>query len=497
MEKQSVDKLSNLAARRSLIIPSSSAYGEMVGFYDYGPVGIRIRHNIESLWRAIFIERLGNSELDTTIIAPEKVFEASGHLKKFTDPIAVCAKCGYSHRADKVLEALFNKRGDKAKADGIKALPIQELERLMRENKVKCEKCGTELPKVETFNLMFGTKIGPLKEIQGYFRPETAQGIFLDFKEVFRNCGLKLPVGIGQAGKAFRNEISPRQGLIRMREFSQMELEYFFDPEEDKLVIGDEQVDEAALMKVKLMMLTREQQKANEEAKEMTIEKALKDGVIPNKLFAYLLTLEMEFLLSLGYPKEAIRFRQVLLEELPHYSKGNMDCEVRFGDGFEEIAGNAYRTNFDLSNHQEYSKTDMSIVNNEKKLVPHVVELSFGWDRLFWTLLANSLYFDDKRGWDVLLLSEKSAPYRYAVFPLQKDEKLMKKAMELKHRLSDMGVSAYYSHTGSIGKRYARADEVGVLRAITIDYQTLEDDTVTVRDVKDATQVRKKTSEIR
>src|SRR5271157_2941112 len=178
MKKQNVDAVANLAARRSLILSSSSAYGEMVGFYDYGPVGTRIRHNIEALWRAIFIERMGNVELDTAIIAPEKVFEASGHLKKFTDPIAVCAKCGYSHRADKMLEELFTKQHEKAKADSVKSLPIEQLEMLVKENKVKCEKCGALLPKVETFNLMFGTKIGPLRSVQGYLRPETAQGIF-------------------------------------------------------------------------------------------------------------------------------------------------------------------------------------------------------------------------------------------------------------------------------------------------------------------------------
>jgi glycyl-tRNA synthetase len=228
----------------------------------------------------------------------------------------------------------------------------------------------------------------------------------------------------------------------------------------------------------------------------MTVGDALRDGIIPNKLFAYLLTIEQEFLLSLGYPKDVIRFRQMMVEELPHYSKGNIDLEVRVDDDFIEVAGNAYRTNFDLSNHQAFSKADMSIVNDGKKLIPHVVELSFGLDRLFWTLLANTLYMDDKRGWELLLLTEKSTPYRYAVFPLQKDDKLVEKALAISRSLASKGISTYFSQTGSIGKRYARADEIGVLNSITVDFQTLEDNTVTIRSVKDTTQVRKPISEI-
>ncbi len=497
MKKLDVTALANLAARRSIILPSFSAYGELGGFYDYGPVGVRIRHNIEALWRSTFVERLGNAEIESTLIAPQQVFEASGHLKKFTDPISTCSKCGYSHRADKLLEALFLKQKDKAKADRVKTMQVSELESLIKLSKAKCEKCGTPLEKVETFNLMLGTKIGPLGATQGFLRPETAQGIFLDFKELFRNYGLHLPVGIAQVGKAFRNEISPRRVLIRMREFSQMELEYFFDPDSKELEIAGEKIDEKRLLRAKLPLLAREQQKAGEGAKDVSIEDALNSGIIPNKLFAYLLTLEQDFLAGLGFSKNSMRFRQMMPEELPHYSKGNIDLEVRLDDAFEEVAGNAYRTDFDLKSHQEHSKKDMSVVSEEKKLIPHVVELSFGLDRLFWTLLANSLYMDEKRGWEVMLLNEAVAPYRYAVFPLQKDDKLIVKAAELLRQLAGKGISAYYSHSGSIGKRYARADEVGIPKAITIDYQTLEDGTVTVRSIMDAAQARLKANEIR
>lgn len=496
MKKQDAAALTNLAARRSIILPSFSAYGELGGFYDYGPVGVRIKHNIEALWRSTFIEKLGNAEIEATIVAPQQVFEASGHLKKFTDPISICGKCGNSHRADKILEEALLKQHDKAKAEQVKTMQINELETLIKFNKIKCEKCGTPLDKVETFNLMLGTKIGPLGSMQGFLRPETAQGIFLDFKEIFRNYGLHLPVGIGQVGKAFRNEISPRRALIRMREFSQMELEYFFDPEAKELEIAGKKVDEKKLLHTKLRLLTREQQKSGAEAKEISVETALKDGIIPNKLFAYLLALEWEFLLDMGFPEETLRFRQMMPEELPHYSKGNVDLEVKLDDSYEELAGNAYRTDFDLKTHQEHSKSDMSVVSDDKKLVPHVVELSFGLDRLFWTLLASSLYSDEKRGWEVMQLNDKMAPYRYAVFPLQKDEKLVAKALEISHSLTGKGVGAYYSAAGSIGKRYARADEVGIPKAITVDFQTLEDGTVTVRSIKDAAQVRLKASEI-
>ncbi len=491
MEKASFEDLENLAQRRGLVMPAFEAYGELAGFYDYGPIGTRIRNRIESEWRNTFIDRLGNLEISTTIIAPEKVFEASGHLKNFTDPIVNCLKCHASYRADKLLEEYFEGKGDAKKAENAKHLSFAEFDAAIKENGIRCKKCGGELGNAEAFNLMLGTQVGPYGGVRGYMRPETAQGIFLDFKQVFRDGGYKLPIAIGQVGKAFRNEISPRNMLIRMREFSQMELEYFFDPEEDSLEINGDAVDDA-IFGEKINVLTSDMQASGSAGAYtgMSISECLENGIIPNKLFAFAVYTEVTFMRRLGYADTEFRFRQVMKDELPHYSKANLDLEVNFFGPFEEVSGTAYRTDFDLSNHQEFSKQDMSVINSSKKLVPHVVEVSFGLDRLFWTLLGCRLFKDDKRGWNVLALSHATAPYDYAVFPLQKDEKLRGIAKEIRSKLLDKGFTVFLSSTGSIGKRYAKADETGIIKAITIDFQTVEDGTFTVRDSTDASQKR-------
>ncbi|MEM0154933.1 MAG: His/Gly/Thr/Pro-type tRNA ligase C-terminal domain-containing protein, partial [Methanothrix sp.] len=307
----------------------------------------------------------------------------------------------------------------------------------------------------------------------------------------FRDGGYKLPLGVGQVGKAFRNEISPRRILIRMREFSQMELEYFFDPDAEGLEINGEAIDES-IFSERINMLTAEMQEngSDKKYKPMTIKECLSEGYIPNKLFAFCVYKELNFMRELGFEDGSVRFRQVLKSELPHYSKGNFDMEVEFFGSFEEVSGTAYRTDFDLMNHQKHSGEDMSIINADKKLVPHVVEVSFGLDRLFWTLMGSKLFKDENRGWNVLKLGDYTAPYDYAIFPLQKDDKLREKAIGLRNALISKGIKVFFMQSGSIGKRYAKADETGIRYAITVDYQTLEDGTVTVRDSYDATQKR-------
>ena len=493
MKKQNVEALVNLAARRAIILPAFSIYGDIGGFYDYGPLGTRIRHNIVREWRNTFIESLGNLEVETTLIAPSVVFEASGHLKNFADPIITCKKCSKSHRADKLLEELYEKRNDIESISKIKKMSFQEMGNAVAAEKIKCDSCGDPLPgSVQSFNLMMGTKIGPKADVQAYMRPETAQGIFMDFKAIHRTGGMKLPIAVGQIGKAFRNEISPRKMLIRMREFTQMELEYFIDPDDKEIRLNNRNVDIESALGTEVNFLSSDLQASGKaEYEPMSLKACLDKGYIPNAFLAYMLYIEKGFMERLGFKSEHIRFRQIVKEELPHYSKGNIDVEARLDAGFEEIIGNAYRTDFDLKNHETYSKNDLSIINGEKKLVPHVVELSFGLDRIFWTLLANSLYMDEKRGWEVLDLNRMSAPYAYVVLPLQKDDKLEEKALTISDALSKRGIPNYYASSGSIGKRYARADESGIPYAITVDYQTLEDGTVTVRDRGTAEQTRK------
>ncbi len=498
MKNSNISKALNLVLRRGIIFPSFSIYGELSGFYDYGPIGTKIKQKISDQWRKFFINDLGNLEIETTIIAPKKIFEASGHLKTFTDPLINCTKCNASYRADKLLEEFFENKNNQNTKQKIKELSFDEMQNLININKIKCEKCNQDLSlsKIESFNLMLNTNIGHLNNVVGYLRPETAQGIFLNFKNIFRLYGLKLPIGIGQIGKAFRNEISPRNILIRMREFSQMELEYFFDPEEDELKINNNIINNDFLnQKINLLTVNDQITDKSIEYKEISLQSALDSKIIINKLFAFIIYKENEFMLNLGFKQNLFRFRQMISNELPHYSKANIDLEVKLDNDFEEIAGNSYRTDFDLRNHEKYSNNNMDIVNNNKKLVPHVVEISFGLDRLFWSLIINSLY-NDQRNWDILLLNKYTTPYDFAIFPLQKDDKILEKSKQLISLLMKKNYTVYFSTSNSIGKRYAKADEIGINYSITLDFQTLEDNTVTIRNIKDTSQVRKNINDL-
>ncbi len=481
--------INEIVDRRLFYYPGFSIYNELGGFYDYGPIGLRIKRNIESAWRRLFVERLGSLEIESTTILPEAVLKASGHVATFTDPIASCVKCGTAYRIDKLLEEFYEKMKDTASLNAVKKLSIEEMEDRVDENEIACEKCGGRLTKVERFNLMFRTNIGQKGET-AYLRPETAQGVFLDFKDIFRSYGLKLPSSICQVGKAYRNEISPRQRLVRMREFTQMETELFFDPEKDQSELNRTRMDDILDTTVRFV----------EAGQEIVLEQSLRDlvrsGLVPNNYFAMMLHLEKRLLAHLGISDEKYRFRQLEKEELPHYSKGNVDLEISTEYGYIEVAGNAYRGDYDLSAHAKLSGSDMSVVNDGKKVVPHVIEASIGLDRMLLAMLSNAIT-DDQRGWPWLNLPRQVAPYAYAIFPLQKDTKILETAFSLYQRMVDSGVQCYYSESGSIGKRYAKADEMGVMHCVTIDFQSIEDGTATIRDRNTTKQERKPIGEIK
>jgi len=479
---------SDIISRRGIYYPAFGIYNEVAGFYDYGPIGLRIKRNIEALWRSTFVDQLGALEIETTSILPEIVLKASGHLASFTDPIVKCKVCGTPYRADKLLEEFYNSKGDEKSANEVSKLRMEDIERRLKEHNIKCAKCGGELSTVESFNLLFKAPIGPLGSETGYLRPETAQGMFLDFKPLFKTYGMKLPSCIAQVGKAYRNEISPRQQLIRMREFSQMEIEMFFDPSEELHGIGS--IDIEAVLKTRINFYS-----AEKKTEEKTLGELLESGKLPNRHFAVLLYLEQTVVRAMGFDNSITRFAEIPKEEAPHYSKGNVDLEIKTSYGFIEVAGTAYRTDYDLSAHSKESGSEISVVSGDKKIIPHVVEASMGLDRLLFALLDNSVA-DDNRGWKWLRIPERVAPYEYAVFPLQKDEKLMAKAREIVRLLGEKRVSCYYSDSGSIGKRYAKADEIGVPRCITVDFQSIEDDTFTIRDRDTAKQVRRQLGEI-
>ncbi|VVB66439.1 Proline--tRNA ligase [Candidatus Gugararchaeum adminiculabundum] len=487
------NEILEIVLKRNILIPSNEIYGTTGGFYDYGPVGAAIKRKIQHEWRKFIIQRDGFHEIETSLILPEIVLKASGHVSHFTDPIVTCVKCKGKFRADKLLEEKTGKNYD--------GLPPDDLAQQLVHEKVACPNCKGKLEQVAAFNLMFKTNIGPVADNAGYNRPETAQGIFLDFPRIFRNYGSKLPIGIAQIGKSFRNEISPRQGLVRLREFTQMELEYFFDPTAPKME------NFASIAKQKIRIYTRAEQEKGEKGSgkitEKTAEDFVKDKTIPNEIQAYFIARATQFYLHLGLPQEKFWFRHLRQNETPHYSGGNFDLEFVTSYGKIETIGIAYRTDFDLKSHSEMSKQDLSVFIEERKakILPYVVEPSFGVDRLLWCILETAYRNGGKgdiegRDWAWFDFSPVIAPYDCAIFPLMKKDGLSEKAEELYQQLLEQGIEAFYSETGSIGKRYARADEIGVPYALTIDYDSLQKGDCTIRFRNDGKQERIKLSEV-
>ncbi len=479
----------DIIKRRAIFYRSFGIYAEVGGFYDYGPIGLRIKRNIEAAWRRIFVDGLGLVEVETSIVLPEIVLKASGHLATFTDPVGVCTTCHTPFRLDKLLEEYYELKGDAAGLSAVKKMKLEDLAGKINELGIKCTKCGGKIGETENFNLMFKTQIGQKKGDVAYLRPETAQGIFVDFKDIYRSYGLKLPCGVGQVGKVFRNEISPRQQLVRVREFTQMEMEVFID--KDAQFEGFGGVDFSKIEGESLPFVRSGQ----DEESELTIKELLASGAIPNQYFAMLLYKEKELIERLGIARGRYRFRQLEREELPHYSRGNVDLEIKTAYGYIEVSGNAHRSDYDLSSHAKMSGSDLSVMSNEKKVLPHVIESSIGVDRLLFSIVDGAVN-DDGRGWKFLALSKAAAPYLWAVFRFQNHHALLRKAREIRDALESKRIPSFYAEAGSIGKRYAKADEIGVPSAITVDFETLKDGMVTIRDRDTSKQVRKKIEDI-
>jgi len=480
-----MDEIMTVCLRRGILFPTAEIYGGLAGFYDLGPVGTRIRNNLIELWRHSFVElRDFVYEVSGTTILPSEVFQASGHLEHFTDPYTECPK-GHVVRADQLIE---EKLGIQAEGK-----PNDELTSIIREHQIKCPTCGHSLSEVRSFGLMFATHVGGERR-QAFLRPETAQNIFLDFKRVQKATRAKLPFGIAQIGRSYRNEISPRQSVVRVREFEQMEIEYFIDPDH---------LDECPLLPelqdVELAIVTREaQQEAAEkgrhggeyEAVRVTVAEAAEKGLVPNQWMACVLGDEMVFFQQLGIPKEAIRFRHMRPEETPHYSGGNFDLEVRLSIGWKEVVGNAYRRDHDLRAHMKGSQKDLSIEVNGRKVVPHVIEPSFGVDRLLYCIMEHTFRCDESRSWSWFQFPPAIAPYDAVILPLLERPPLEERAQRLYRECLELGLAVLYDDRGRIGRRYARADEIGIPTAVTIDPQTLEDGTATLRSRDTTKQTR-------
>ena len=451
MENLTMDKIVGLCKSRGYVYPGSEIYGGLANTWDYGPFGVELKNNIKKAWMKKFVqESKYNVGLDAAILMNPEVWVASGHVGNFSDPLIDCKECKTRHRADKLIEEWAHEQGKDMIADG---MSDEQLINFIKENHIPCPNCGKEnFTDIRKFNLMFKTFQGVTEDSKSeiYLRPETAQGIFVNFKNVMRTTRRKLPMGIAQIGKAFRNEITPGNFTFRTREFEQMELEFFCKPGTDL-----------------------EWHKYWKEFCE-------------------------NWLLSLGMKKENIRLRDHSPEELSHYSNGTTDIEFTFPFGWGELWGIADRTNYDLKQHMEHSKEDMTYLDPEtnEKYIPYCIEPSLGCDRVALAFLCNAYDEEEIAEGDVrtvLHLHPALAPYKVAVLPLSK--KLSEKAEEVYSNLSKKFMCDY-DEAGSIGKRYRREDEIGTPYCVTIDFDTLEDNCVTIRDRDTMEQVRVKIDEL-
>ncbi|MDH7557554.1 MAG: glycine--tRNA ligase [Candidatus Bathyarchaeota archaeon] len=547
--------IDELARRRGFFWQSYEMYGGVSGFATYGPLGAKLKQNIENKLRELFVNKLGILEIESPIIAPSKVFEASGHVDHFKEAMVECLKCKKRFRADHLLQEFA--RMTEAEAE---KLSLKELKAAIKKHNIKCPECGGTFSEPKLFLTMFKTTIGPYSGAVGYGRPEAAQGIFVEFRRLYEMAREKLPFGVLQIGHALRNEISPRQGLIRLREFTIVDLEFFFDPEEpDCFLLKDVENEKLRLL------LAETKLRESEEITEVTVKEALKKGLIKAEWQAVFMAYAKRLLIDLGVPTEKQRFIEKLPWERAHYSLQSFDQEVYVERwGWVEVSGHAYRTDYDLKQHMNFSGEDLQIykeyakpvekeqliikpvmaklgptfkseaakvaemlskadpekieaslkknkyytlgkykilpedvtitrqkiIERGKRFIPHVVEPSFGSDRLVYVTLEYAYNVKDDRA--VLSFPRDIAPIQVGVYPLVSKDGLPQKALEVYNMLLGEGFAVEYDEAGSIGRRYARADEIGAALGVTVDYETLKNDTVTIRDRDSWKQVRTK-----
>jgi glycyl-tRNA synthetase len=544
-------KVLALCKRRGIVYPAFEIYGGAGGFYDYGPLGTRIKENVLAVWRRLYILGEGFVEIDGPTITPEDVLKASGHVEEFSDFLSICEKCSAPFRVDHLLGE-YHENPD--------VLSKDELMALINDNDVKCERCGSPLSEPQPFNLMFNTHLGNDVGKVAYLRPETAQGIFVNFNQIYRFFREKLPFGAIQIGRGYRNEISPRQGMIRLREFNMAEAEIFFDPNDKSWSNFQKMAGESVVLITK-----------DGEHLEKSIGQCVKDGVIGSQALAYFVGLTKRFLVEIGIDSKRLRFRQHLEQEQAHYSSECWDAEVETSFGWIEVVGIADRGCYDLSRHNEFSDANMSAFNRfdepremdvtevrpdmsklgkmfrsdakkiadalmemlddadgdveividgkvftvpadaytvikEKRMVsgerfvPHVIEPSYGVDRTIYCMLEHCYKENEVKGSGdedaepgvVGQFDFKSAvaPFKVGVFPLMAKDGLDEMAKDIDDKLRAEGIQTYYDAGGSIGKRYARMDEIGTPFCVTVDYDSKDDRDVTIRCRRTTNQKR-------
>ena len=456
------EEVMKLALERGFYFPSCEVYSDAnAGFWEYGPSGVGLKNKFLELWRRELIRRDGMMEIDGSQIMSKSVFEASGHLGNFADPIIKCTKCNSTFRADRTIAEIAN-------IEIPESADLNEFDNAINENKIKCPKCNGDFGTTKKFNMMFKVGIGPQEE-EAYLRPETCQSIFVDFPRLFKTMRGKLPLGIAQVGKSFRNEIAPRQSLLRLREFYQAEIEVFCNPNRLNEVEKFTEI-ENTIIRVQ----------TDAEPVTMTCKEALESGTVPNKFVAYYLGILTEFYEKTGIDVTKSRFRKLGDKEKAFYAEVAFDFEVETTIGWLELVACNYRSDYDLSSHANKSKEKFEVMDNDEKVLPHVFEISMGIDRSLYTILEHSLKNDEEHERMVLSLKPYLSPVHVGILSLVKKDGLKEKTDEIFLNIKRK-FDAFLDHSGAIGRRYRRLDEIGAPFAITVDHQTLEDNTVTIR----------------
>ena len=479
--EEKYNKILEIASRKSLFYPAAEIYpASPAGFWDFGPIGQSIRRKIIDFWRHELVQKENILEVHGSQILPASVFEGSGHLKSFSDPIVQCMKCKKFERADKLISEVLKKEIPES-------LPTEKLDKLIQNNNIKCAKCGGKLGKVSKFNMMVETMVGREGEFKTFLRPEACQSIFLNFLRMCKTMRLKIPQGIAQIGGAFRNEISPRQSITRSIEFSQMEAEIFFDSEKINDITN---FSDVAKYKIRLLRLGKET------IEEFSAEDLVKKKIVPGKLIAYYMARTQQVWNEMGISYDKLRFREVDKDERAFYSLATFDFEVETCLGWLEIIANNYRTDYDLKGHMEHSRTNLECLTDDgKKIIPHIWEISAGVDRTMFAILDNCL----KEGKEGLYfsLNPKIASFNCAILPLVNNGEILDLSKDIEKELKNSWFDVFFDPSGSIGRRYARNDEIGTPFCITIDGESVKNKDVTIRDRDTTRQIRVKISELK
>ena len=484
--KDSIDTFNSLLKRRGFIWgPSPEIYGGLAGFYSYGPAGMALKNNILNLFRKE-LRAYGFGEVECPTIMPEIVWEASGHLERFIDPVIKCRGCNTLYRADNFLKEALPE-------ELIDGLPFDKMENLLQTNNLKCPKCDTSLDKIETYNLMLKTNVG--SDVDVYLRPETATTTYLLFNRLDQDARRQYPIKIFQYGKAYRNEISPRQQVLRMRAFDQFELQLFIGKEQE---MDLEEYYEFENYKVPLLDW-KSQERGVEKPQLTTLKDAIKKQILKKPAFAYCIYLAYYLTQKLGYPLDVMRLRQHSPNEMAHYADDAWDLEIKTQQfGWVEICGIHDRTDYDLKRHSQYSNQNFEIaMGSDPKIkeIPQILEIAFGPDRIIYTLLETCFEVEDER--IILKLLPKLAPNTVAVFPLVRNkEEILKLSKEVHKSLIEHRIISFFDVSGSIGKRYRRQDELGTPFCVTIDYESLDDEDLTLRERNTMKQKRVKISDL-